>query len=37
LWIKRPVNPTEHATKVIPPAGAFMNQYAIDLTRNAGQ
>jgi endoglucanase len=37
LWIKRPGESDGTCDKGDPPAGTFVNQYAIDLTRNAGQ
>lgn len=37
LWIKRPGESDGTCDKGDPPAGTFVNQYAIDLARNAGQ
>lgn len=37
LWIKRPGESDGTCGKGDPPAGTFVNQYAIDLARNAGQ
>ncbi len=36
LWIKRPGESDGSCDKGDPPAGTFVSQYAIDLTRNAG-
>jgi len=36
LWIKRPGESDGSCGKGDPPAGTFVNQYAIDLARNAG-
>jgi endoglucanase len=36
LWIKRPGESDGTCDKGDPPAGTFVNQYAIDLARNAG-
>ena len=36
LWIKRPGESDGTCGKGDPPAGTFVNQYAIDLARNAG-
>lgn len=37
LWIKRPGESDGTCGKGDPPAGTFVNQYAIELARNAGQ
>jgi endoglucanase len=37
LWIKRPGESDGSCGKGDPPAGNFVNQYAIDLAQNAGQ
>ncbi|WP_407688999.1 glycoside hydrolase family 6 protein [Mycobacterium sp. HUMS_1102779] len=37
LWIKRPGESDGTCDKGDPPAGTFVNQYAIDLAHNAGQ
>jgi endoglucanase len=37
LWIKRPGESDGTCNRGEPPAGNFVNQYAIDLARNAGQ
>jgi endoglucanase len=37
LWIKRPGESDGTCDKGDPPAGTFVNQYAIELARNAGQ
>jgi endoglucanase len=37
LWIKRPGESDGTCGKGDPPAGTFVNQYAIDLARNAGR
>ncbi len=37
LWIKRPGESDGTCDKGDPPAGTFVNQYAVDLTRNAGR
>ncbi|MGV0791384.1 glycoside hydrolase family 6 protein [Mycolicibacterium sp. XJ1819] len=37
LWIKRPGESDGTCDKGDPPAGTFVNQYAIDLARNAGR
>lgn len=36
LWVKRPGESDGQCDKGDPPAGTFVNQYAIDLARNAG-
>ena len=36
LWLKRPGESDGTCDKGAPPAGTFVNQYAIDLARNAG-
>jgi endoglucanase len=37
LWIKRPGESDGSCNRGDPPAGNFVNQFAIDLARNAGQ
>ena len=37
LWVKRPGESDGTCDKGDPPAGTFVNQYAIDLARNAGR
>jgi endoglucanase len=37
LWIKRPGESDGTCDSGDPPAGTFVNQYAIDLAHNAGQ
>jgi endoglucanase len=37
LWIKRPGESDGTCDKGDPPAGTFVNQYAVDLAQNAGQ
>jgi endoglucanase len=37
LWIKRPGESDGTCDKGDPPAGTFVNQFAVDLARNAGQ